>query len=251
VPALARPEVPPAPPLLPETLEPRDGGGAAPPADAGDEAPQAALDEEAPEDPEWDEDAGLPAAWLGRVLAPSGQPLTGLMVTVDVGELGARQEVEDGGFHFRRLRAGRRDVSVGIYEISGHENHFEYVPSEWGDRVVFFPDVELRPGETLEKDLRLPPGLDVSGILVGPDGGVLPERFLKLSPPGAQFERGIEQGSIRVMTDPEGRFVFHHVPPGEWYLSFGGNHHHFSTPVTRKQVNAGELGVVFRVKSTL
>jgi hypothetical protein len=243
LPLLERPrEVVVAPPREPAPAAPVDAGAPAPrattalvePDDGREELEEPVIDPGDEPEPR--------ASWRGRVLRPDGTPLTGVSAQV---ELLSRYQVAvvDGGFAFERVLPGRYRVAVGLFDCG---EYGEYKQTEWGDRVVRFKTT-LAPGEQRVEDLRLPAGRSITGVMQRPDGGAFGDWWVKLSPPGADLERGIEGGSLRAQTDSHGHFEFHHVPPGEWRLMHGGPSQHRSVAFTRLPVQPGDRDVVFRV----
>lgn len=188
------------------------------------------------------DDGGARARWQGRLLRPDGGLLVGVEAQVSL-EYVYSEDVIDGGFELTDVVPGRYRGSVGIFDC-GESGEFK--PSEFGDRVALF-DVELQPGEDRVEDVRLKEGLPVTGVLQRPDGGPFALWWVKLSPPEARSERGIELGSLRAQTDERGRFEFSHVPPGRWQLVYGGPQQHRFVPWTVVPVEPGARDVVFRV----
>lgn len=174
-------------------------------------------------------------SWRGVLREPSGRVLRA------EGQLDAARAsapVKDGAFSLGELPAGRQCLTL-VYEAEG-----------WGRRLLQL-EVELRGAGVVEADLVLPKGAALSGVLQGPDGGVLPHRWVKASPSreAMEAERGHECGSAGVETDADGRFTFRDLAPGPWLLNVGGPSQHQVTPRSVLPAKAGQTGLVLRASA--
>jgi hypothetical protein len=168
--------------------------------------------------------------WTGRVLDPDGAPIERCLIT-----LRSSDEIEvssacgsDGaiGFDLRHLPLGELKVRIRVTTHPALPNR------TFVDRTVVVPDEQRR------EDIRLPAGLTLAGQVVTASGA--PAARATVTAVSTDRDRCVWEGALEVQADDSGRFVFHHVAAGEWYVAADLV---TAKPEDRRKVSAGATDV--------
>ncbi|HZF12331.1 MAG TPA: carboxypeptidase regulatory-like domain-containing protein [Thermoanaerobaculia bacterium] len=135
----------------------------------------------------------------GRVVDPTGAPVSGAQVTASAGDPFPNETAsgDDGSFRFGGLRGG-------AYRLAAQLQGFASTSQE----------VRLADASVRDVELRLGSGGAVAGRIVG----LPPEQLAEVTV--SAYQTGMDSGSFRSSpVDAEGQYRIGELPPGEWSMN--------------------------------
>ncbi|MFT5199428.1 MAG: RNA polymerase sigma-70 factor (ECF subfamily) [Planctomycetota bacterium] len=149
---------------------------------------------------------GNPSTLRGLVLSPSGLPVVGAKIHIDLAGVSGYPQPD-----------GRRGVALAFVMESDADGRFDtdqigagraYITARTATWVPWEGFVTLTADEVLETTMQFAHGVDFMGFVREENGDPVPDAHLFVG-------RNSNPASYRVQTDANGKFRFHGLPPGK------------------------------------
>jgi hypothetical protein len=170
------------------------------------------------------------ATWTGRVIDPDGHPID--RCTIEVGDGywtdRAGRCAAGGAFVIRHLPSGLANARVRVED------------SPLGARRTFGSPIVIPSRPAFSEDIKLEPGLHITGIVVDTNGKPVEGAWLDVAPRRTSNRNVVRD--LQVVSDAHGTFAARHLPPGTWHLHGDLKSRHGAASL---DVQAGTSNVLF------